>query len=118
VVSRPPSDECRSRPLPQPTGWPRSPGVGPALLSLYCWAVHDTAAVARPQLLDPHSVATLVYLGWLEEPSVAHFTATRYRRYDTLLHHWANHAQVPAELIEMWLSQHWRDRTHSSSPSR
>jgi hypothetical protein len=102
------------------SGWPRTPGVGPTLLSLYAWAVHDTTspAVRRPQVLDPHSVATLVYLGWLEEPSVSHFTATRYRRYDTLLHHWASHAQVPAELIEMWLSQHWRDRTHSSPPNR
>ena len=72
----------------------------------------------RPQLLDPHSVATLIYLGWLEDPSVAHFTATRYRRYDALLHHWATTAQVPAELIEMWLNQHWRHRTHSSPPNR
>ncbi len=103
-------DPYRSR-----SGWPRTPGVGPTLLSLYAWAVHDTTSPAarRPQVLDPHSVATLVYLGWLEDPSVPHFTRTRYRRYDALLHHWATHAQVPAELIEMWLNQHWRDRAHS-----
>lgn len=100
------------------SGWPRTPGVGPALLSLYCWAVHDTTAGGRPQLLDPHSVATLIYLGWLEDPSVAHFTASRYRRYDALLHQWATTAQVSAELIEMWLNQHWRHRTHSSPPNR
>jgi hypothetical protein len=27
-----------------------------------------------------------------------------------MLQHWAAHAEVPAELIEMWLAQHWRDR--------
>lgn len=107
------------------SGWPRTPGVGPTVLSLYTWATHDTTTTAnpataagRPQLLDPYSVATLIYLGWLEDPSVAHFTATRYRRYDALLHHWATTAQVPAELIEMWLNQHWRHRTHSSPPNR
>ena len=97
------------------SGWPHTPGVGPALLSLYCWAVHDATPVGRPQLLDPHSVATLVYLGWLvEDPCVPHFTRARYERYCALLQHWAAHAQVPEELIEMWLSQHWRDRTRSS----
>lgn len=99
------------------SGWPRTPGVGPTLLSLYAWAVHDTTTTGHPQLLDQHSVATLIYLGWLEDPSVPHFTRTRYRRYNALLHHWATHAHVPAELIEMWLAQHWRDRT-SRTPSR
>jgi hypothetical protein len=100
------------------SGWrPRTPGVGPTLLSLYVWAVHDTTTFGRPQLLDQHSVATLVYLGWLEDPSVPHFTRTRYRRYQALLNGWATHAQVPAELIEMWLTQHWRDR-HTRAPSR
>lgn len=119
-LRRTPLPVCDPGPYRSRSGWPRTPGVGPALLSLYAWAVHDTTtdtqAVGRPQLLDHHSVATLVYLGWLEDPSVAHFTRTRYHRYTALLHHWATHAQVPAELIEMWLSQHWRDRTAYASP--
>lgn len=67
------------------SGWPHAPGVGPTLMSLYCWAVHD--GHHRPQLLDKHSLATLCRLGWWELPSVDHFSARRrYVRYCALLH--------------------------------
>ncbi|WP_176749648.1 hypothetical protein [Mycolicibacterium grossiae] len=64
------------------SGWPRTPGVGPTLLSLYCWATHRTAtgdrAVMRPQLLDQQAVASLIQLGG----TVA---ATATLRFDALL---------------------------------
>lgn len=83
------------------SGWPHAPGVGPTLMSLYCWAVHSGRS--RPQLLDKHSLATLCRLGWLELPSLEHFTArSRYLRYCELLHELADQGQVPAELVEMW----------------
>ena len=95
------------------SGWPRTPGIGPAVLSLYCWATHDQTA-ERPQLLDPHSLATLCHLGWLEIPSIATFTRARYLRYNQLLHDWSTHTQIPAELLEMWLAQNWQDRTRDA----
>lgn len=95
------------------SGWPRTPGIGPAVLSLYCWTVHDRSA-DRPQLLDPHSLATLCHLGWLEIPSIATFTRARYLRYNHLLHDWSTHTQIPAELLEMWLAHNWQERTRST----
>lgn len=41
----------------------------------------------------------------------ARFTWARYTRYCDLLHTWAAHAGVSAELVEMWLSTRWRERT-------
>jgi hypothetical protein len=103
------------------SGWPHTPGVGPTVVSLYCWATHhtDSAAygVVRPQLLDQHAVASLIHLGWTEDPVAATFTWARYTRYCHLLHTWATHADVGAELIETWLSTRWRDRTaHHATP--
>jgi hypothetical protein len=105
------------------SGWPHAPGVGPTVLSLYCWATHrdtghdvvehGTAArgVVRPQLLDQQAVASLIHLGWVEDPVAARFTWARYTRYCHLLHAWAAQADVAAELIEMWLVARWRERT-------
>lgn len=105
------------------SGWPHAPGVGPTVLSLYCWATHqdisrDTLGqgiaadgVVRPQLLDQQAVASLIHLGWAEDPVVARFTWARYTRYCRLLHAWAAQADVAAELIEMWLVARWRERT-------
>jgi hypothetical protein len=98
------------------SGWPRTPGVGPTVLSLYQWAVHhDTGTAGRsvvgPQLLDQQAVASLIHLGWVEHPAVAQFTWARYTRYCHLLHAWATQGDVAAELIEMWLVARWRDRT-------
>lgn len=95
------------------SGWPRTPGVGPAVLSLYCWAVH-AGTTDRPQLLDQHSLGTLCHLGWLEIPSIPTFTRNRYLRYNQLLHDWATGTQIPAELIEMWLSHNWEQRTRNA----
>ena len=96
------------------SGWPRTPGVGAAVTSLYCWAVHhNTVTVSpgvRPQLLDQQAVASLIHLGWVANPVAASFTWARYTRYCALLHTWAHQAQVPAELIEMWLVARWRQR--------
>ena len=105
------------------SGWPHTPGVGPTVVSLYCWATHhtDTAAaygVVRPQLLDQHAVASLIHLGWTEDPVAARFTWARYTRYCHLLHTWAAHADVSAELIEMWLSTRWRERSAHHHRSR
>lgn len=91
------------------SGWPKAPGVGPALLSLYCWATH-TGHAERPQILDQQSVATLIHHGWLENPAAAQFTVARYTRYTDLIHHWARQADTTAELVEMWLTHTWRDR--------
>lgn len=95
------------------SGWPRTPGVGPAVLSLYCWAVH-AGTTDRPQLLDQHSLGTLCHLGWLEIPSIPTFTRNRYLGYNQLLHDWATGTQIPAELIEMWLSHNWEQRTRNA----
>ena len=47
----------------------------------------------------------------------ARFTWVRYTRYCHLLHTWATHADVNAELIEMWLTSRWRERTaHHTAP--
>lgn len=93
--------------------WPVTPGVGPALLSLYCWAVLPRL-VDRPQLLDQDSVSTLCHLGWLQTPSLPAFTKVRYLSYCNLLHRWASEADVPAELVEMWLVGNWQERTRAA----
>lgn len=90
--------------------WPETPGIGPGLLSLYCWAVHSWAPRLRPQLLDQDSVSTLCRFGWLMVPSAPAFTRSRYLQYSHLLHRCANQARVPAELIEMWLARNWQER--------
>lgn len=96
------------------SGWPRTPGVGPIVLSLYCWAAHhdDSAerAAVRPHLLDQQAVASLIHLGWAHNPVVAKFTWKHYTRYCELLHLWSIQAGVAAELIEMWLVARWRER--------
>ncbi len=103
------------------SGWPHTPGVGPTLLSLYCWATHHTDSAApgamRPQLLDQQAVNSLIHLGWVQDPVVAGFTWARYTRYCGLLHTWATQADVGAELIEMWLTNRWRQRTAHHSPT-
>lgn len=97
------------------SGWPRTPGVGPGALTLYCWAVHAASGTGeRPQLLDQYSLATLCHLGWLEIPSLPTVTRTRYLRFNHLLHDWATQIHVPAELIEMWLAHSWHQRTRRS----
>ena len=111
------------------SGWPHAPGVGPTVLSLYCWATHhrttdyDSAVVAGrgvvgPQLLDQQAVNSLVHLGWAHDPVVARFTWARYTRYCHLLHTWAADAGVAPELIEMWLVARWRERSAPYSPAR
>lgn len=119
------------------SGWPHTPGVGPAVLSLYLWATHPTTTVtdsdsalgerggaARggdvvgPQLLDQHAVNSLIHLGWVEDPVASRFTWARYTRYCALLHAWAAQAEVAAELIEMWLTLRWRDRTAHTHHAR
>jgi 8-oxoguanine DNA glycosylase-like protein len=113
------------------SGWPHAPGVGPTVLSLYCWATHRgtghdvvghgaaARGVVRPQLLDQQAVASLIHLGWSEDPVAARFTWVRYTRYCRLLHAWAVQAEVAAELIEMWLVARWRERTarHYTAPT-
>lgn len=101
-------------PYRQWSGWPKAPGAGPSLLSLYCWTIHADSS-HRPQLLDHQAVASLVHLGWLENPSVPQFTVARYTRYCDLLHHWAQQAGTSAELIEMWLVHQWRNRNATAS---
>jgi hypothetical protein len=98
------------------------------VLSLYCWANHrDTGhdvvgrgaaarGLVRPQLLDQQAVASLIHLGWVEDPVAARFTWARYTRYCRLLHAWAAQADVAAELIEMWLVSRWRERIARRSP--
>ncbi|HEX7321548.1 MAG TPA: hypothetical protein VF299_01235 [Mycobacterium sp.] len=93
--------------------WPATPGVGPALLSLYCWAALPEAA-HRPQLPDQNSLSTLCHLGWLQTPSLPGFTRRSYLRYRHLLHSWAGQVGVPAELIEMWLAGNWQDRLRAA----
>jgi hypothetical protein len=104
------------------SGWPQTPGVGPTVVSLYCWATHHhtdntTSGVVRPQLLDQQAVNSLIHLGWTEDPVAAKFTWTRYTRYCHLLHTWATQSDVGAELIEMWLVTQWRQRTVHHSPT-
>jgi hypothetical protein len=89
------------------------------VLSLYCWAAqhHSTdRAAVRPQLLDQQAVASLIHLGWVHNPVAARFTWADYTRYCALLHTWAAHADVPAELIEMWLVARWRERATRHAP--
>lgn len=93
--------------------WPSTPGIGPSLLSLYCWAVHP-GAPRRPQLIDQDGVSTLCRFGWLVVPSVSSFPRSRYRQYSHLLHRAADQAGVPAELIEMWLVRNWQERVHKA----
>lgn len=114
---------CRRSPLFVDSGpyrawssWPKAPGAGSPLLSLYCWAVHEGPR-NRPQLLDQQSVATLLHLGWLEHPAVGRFTLARYRRYCELVHRWADQAEVAPELVELWLVRDWRERNTSASRS-
>lgn len=92
--------------------WPATPGVGPAVLSLYCWAVMPNL-VRRPQLLDQDSLSTLCHVGWLQTPSLPAFTRVRYIRYCNLLHRWAGEVGVSAELVEMWLADNWQERTRA-----
>ena len=123
VLSAPPIRSGRRR----WSGWPHAPGVGPTVLSLYCWATHhrtpsDGSATARrgvvcPQLLDQQAVNSLIHLGWAPDPVVARFTWARYTRYCHLLHTWAADADVATELIEMWLVARWRERTAPHSPA-
>ncbi|NLU83624.1 hypothetical protein [Rhodococcus sp. HNM0569] len=42
-----------SGPFREWSGWPKAPGVGPALLSLYCWATqaHTTAELVEMWLV-------------------------------------------------------------------
>lgn len=121
VLSAPPIGSGRRR----WSGWPHAPGVGPTVLSLYCWATHHRTAAAGtaagrgvvcPQLLDQQAVNSLVHLGWAHDPVVARFTWARYTRYCHLLHTWAADAGVAPELIEMWLVARWRERTAPRSP--
>ncbi|MCH9708349.1 MAG: hypothetical protein K0U69_02410 [Actinomycetia bacterium] len=93
--------------------WPSTPGIGPSLLSLYCWAVHP-GAPRRPQLLDQDGVSTLCRFGWLAVPSVSAFPRSRYLRYSHLLHRAAEQSGVPAELIEMWLVRNWQERVRKA----
>lgn len=113
------------------SGWPHTPGAGPTLVSLYQWATHHTdhdttspehgataREVMRPQLLDQPTVNSLIHLGWIEDPVAARFTGARYLRYCHLLHTWAAQADVAAELVEMWLSARWRERTAHHARTR
>lgn len=93
------------------SGWPRAPGVGVRLLSLYSWAVHD-GAPERPQLVDQPALSTLCHLGWLETPVAHGYSLNRYLRYNELLHRWAAEAEMAAELVEMWLTKQWWDRVY------
>ncbi|MCH9701401.1 MAG: hypothetical protein K0U76_08420 [Actinomycetia bacterium] len=93
--------------------WPDTPGVGPTVLSLYCWAVHP-GAPRRPQLLDQGGVSTLCRFGWLMVPSASAFTRSRYLTYSHLLHRAADQAEVAAELIEMWLVRNWQERVQKA----
>lgn len=89
--------------------WTPTPGVGPQLLSVFCWAVWAGDG-DRPQLLDQFGVSMLCYLGWTEPPVAANYTANRYQRYCKLLHSWADEIGVSAELVEMWLVEKWCER--------
>lgn len=112
------------------SGWAHTPGVGPAVVSLYLWATHyvtptvtgpllrtSTAVgpvvgpVVGPQLLDQQAVTSLVHLGWVGEPVAARFTWGWYLRYCEVLCGWATQGEVAVELVEMWLVRRWRERT-------
>ncbi|PND54512.1 hypothetical protein CRM90_27600 [Mycobacterium sp. ENV421] len=108
------------------SGWAHTPGVGPAVVSLYLWVTHhvtptvtgpllrtSTAVrpVVGPQLLDQQAVTSLVHLGWVGEPVAARFTWGQYLRYCELLCEWATQCEVAVELVEMWLVRRWRERT-------
>lgn len=109
------------------SGWPHTPGVGPAVVSLYLWAIDQhgwpaavtggmhtstgARSVVGPQLLDQQAVSSLVHLGWVGEPVAARFTWTQYLRYCEQLHAWAMEGDVAVELVEMWLVRRWRERT-------
>lgn len=97
-----------SGPFREWSGWPKAPGIGHPLLTLYSWAVHDGAA-HRPQLLDQSSVTMLVRLGWIADAAVGGFTPRRYQRYNDLLHRWADEIGTDAELVECWLNRSWRE---------
>ncbi|EGD56592.1 hypothetical protein [Gordonia neofelifaecis] len=91
------------------SGWPTAPGVGHALMSLYCWAIHD-GAPDRPQLLDGATAGSLTWNGWMVAASVSQYSVRRYVRYNSLIHRWASQAAVAPELVEMWLNRQWHRR--------
>ncbi|MBM7366676.1 8-oxoguanine DNA glycosylase OGG fold protein [Gordonia hydrophobica] len=99
------------------SGWPTAPGVGHALMSMYCWAIHGGRG-DRPQLLDNDSAGSLTWHGWLVSASVSQYSVRTYIRYNALIHGWAQEAAVPAELIEMWLNREWNIRCAAASPRR
>lgn len=99
------------------SGWPTAPGVGHALMSLYCWAVHP-GGDDRPQLLDNCSAGSLVWHGWLVSSSVSLYSVRKYARYSALLHRWARQADVAPELVEMWLNRQWHVRLTATSAHR
>ena len=101
------------------SGWPTAPRVGHSVLSLYLWAVYPPAALGhRPQLLDPQAVASAVYHGWTELPSVPGFTMARYARYTELLSRWSEQADTTPELVEKWLVHDWRQRATTGARDR
>ncbi|MGB3708570.1 hypothetical protein [Gordonia sp. (in: high G+C Gram-positive bacteria)] len=99
------------------SGWPTAPGVGHALMSLYCWAIHD-GDVDRPQLLDADAAGSLTWHGWMVNGSVSGFSVHKYARYSALLHRWAGQASVRPELVEMWLNREWHGRLAKASLRR
>lgn len=110
---------CRQTPLDlhDPGGagpWPRIPGVGPVVLSLYLWAACHTGG-PRPQLLDQDALSSLCYLGSTQRPVANDATRNRYRHYNRLLYHWADQANTCPELVEMWLTITWRQRAHHAA---
>lgn len=91
------------------SGWPVAPGVGPVLMSLYCWAIHRETS-DRPQLLDAASAGSLTWHGWMLAASVSQYTVKSYGRYTAVLRSWSEQAATPSELIEMWLNREWHQR--------
>lgn len=68
----------------------------------------DATCTAMQENSAPSNVVLVLQHGWLENPSVPQFSVARYTRYSDLLHHWAARADTTAELVEMWLTHHWR----------
>ncbi|WP_040775074.1 hypothetical protein [Rhodococcus rhodnii] len=117
-------ETCRTRPslldggpFREWSGWPKAPGVGRPLLSLFCWATYD-AGGERPQLLDQQAVASLIRHGWIGNPVAGNFTVKQYVRYTDLLHDWARRARTTPELVEMWLTRDWRRRVAEADDRR